>query len=142
LRRNGATIDTGKGEMEENMNVHLIHTVSLKKAGTVSGTPAAGIFVRRKMKRFNFLIPFVALFLAVPSFAYQKQAEEKEEKVPEMTDEEKEMLRDREILENLVLLKNLDTIKFLDLLYKMDPDWSEKDESVIPEEKEEEDQKK
>jgi hypothetical protein len=79
--------------------------------------------------------------MAVPCFGYEKKEPEKEKTAPAMTEEEKEMLQDREILENLVLLQNLDEIKFLDLLNEMDPQWTEKDESVIPAENEEEEPK-
>ena len=107
----------------------------------MSGFPVSGRFPIRLIKKFRVLIPVFISLLAVHSFGYQEQAPEEEKKEPALTQEEREMLEDREILENLALLKNLETIEFMDLLNEMDPDWSESDEAVIPEEKEEEGQK-
>jgi hypothetical protein len=134
-------IGTGKGKMEENMNTISIHTVSRKGVETVSGLPVSGRFQVWLVKRVRVLIPVFVSLLAVHSFGYQEPAPEEEKKEPVLTQEEREMLEDREILENLALLKNLETIEFMDLLNEMDPDWSESDEAVIPEENEEEGQK-
>ncbi len=133
-------IGTGKGKMEENMNTISIHTVTRKGVETVSA-PVPGRFPVRSIKRSCVLIPVFVSLLAVQSFGYQEKAADEEKEKPVLTQEEKEMLEDREILENLALLKNLETIEFMDLLNEMDPDWSESDEAVIPEEKEEEGQK-
>ena len=120
------------------METISIHTSSHKEVETVSVSPSTGLFPIRVIKKFYALIPVIILLLTVHSFGYQEKGSREEKKKPVLTDEEKEMLKDREILENLTLLKNLDEIKFLDLLNKMDPDWSEKDDSVIPEDEEEE----
>jgi hypothetical protein len=100
-------------------------------------------------KRFYVLIPLIPMFVsifAVHCFAYQQKDAEEKTPPPAMTEEEKEMMNDREMLENLALLKDLEQIAFLDLLNEIDPEWSEKDESVLPEEepvgKEEEGDKK
>ena len=135
-------IETGKSKMEEGMNTISIRKVSsCKRVGAEAGSPVSGRFPIRLIKGFHVLIPVFVSLLAIHSFGYQEQAPEEEKKKPVLTQEEREMLEDREILENLALLKNLETIEFMDLLNEMDPDWSESDESVIPEEKEEEGQK-
>ena len=98
----------------------------------------AGLCPVHRVKKFYVLIPMIVSFFAVHSFACQPEEPEKKAPPAAMTEEEKEMMNDREMLENLALLKDLDTIAFLDLLNEMDPEWSEKDESVLPEEEPEE----
>ncbi|MBN2319382.1 MAG: hypothetical protein JXR49_09915 [Acidobacteria bacterium] len=127
--------------MEENINTISIATVSCKRSRTVSGSPETGVFSARTIKRFYVLIPALILLLTARSFGYQEKVPEDKKTVPALTDEEREILKDREMLENLALLKNLETIEFMDLLNEMDPDWSERDEAVIPAEKVEEGQK-
>jgi hypothetical protein len=134
-------MEAGKSRMEEKINAISIRTVSCKGLRTVSCAAAMGVFPIRMIKRLYVLIPVFFSLMAVPSPGYQEQAPEEEKAETVLTDEEKEMLEDREILENLALLKDLETIEFMDLLNEMDPDWSESDEAVIPEEKEEEGQK-
>jgi hypothetical protein len=78
------------------------------------------------------LIPVMILTLTPQVFSYWNEEEAAKNSTPEMTEEEKEIIRDREILENLVLLQNLDAIDFIDLLNEMEPDWLESEESDNP----------
>jgi len=55
------------------------------------------------------------LFLTTPLLACQETKPVAKEKAAPLTDEEKEILKDREILENLELLQNFDKVRFLDL---------------------------
>lgn len=121
--------------MEENRRVISIRSISCEGKRTFPGPSAAGALPTGMAKKFHFLMSIILLVLATHSFGYQEKEHEEAKAKTALTDEEKEMLKDREILENLVLLKNLDAIEFLDLLNEMDPDWSEKDEPVLPEEK-------
>ncbi len=56
----------------------------------------------------------------------------------ELTEEEKEIIKDRELLENLTLLQNFDLIEFIDLLNEMEPGWSESEDTDEPVEDKEE----
>jgi hypothetical protein len=67
----------------------------------------------------------MAFPLALHAIPSRDQKEEPKKTAPGLTDEEKEIIRNREVLENLTLLQNLDAIEFMDLLNTMDPDWSE-----------------
>lgn len=125
--------ETGKGKMKENRHAITIRTVFRKKADAVSGSAASSLFPIGMVKRLVVLMQMIISFFAVQAFGYQEQTPEREKPNTALTEEEKEMLKDREMLENLALLKNLDTIEFMDLLNEMDPDWSEKDEAVLPE---------
>ncbi len=72
---------------------------------------------RRVLRNAGRLI--VVIFICAPlTFAAQKGAPQRAGPRPahELTDEEKEMLRQRELLENLELLRNFEKIKYLDLL--------------------------
>lgn len=121
--------------MEENRRGSSFRSVSCEGKRTFPGPPAAVALPAGVARKFHFLMSIILLFLATYSFGYQEKEPGEAKAKTALTDEEKEMLKDREILENLALLKNLDAIEFLDLLNEMDPDWSEKDEPVLPDEK-------
>ncbi|MBN2244094.1 MAG: hypothetical protein JW793_15520 [Acidobacteria bacterium] len=123
-------IETGNAGIEANGHPGSTGAVSCGKARAAACASAAVV-----MKRISVLVSVVASLLAVPLFAGENKEPVKEKEATALTEEEKEMMKDREILENLALLNNLEEIKFLDLLNAMDPQWSDKDGSVIPEEK-------
>lgn len=59
---------------------------------------------------------FTMLLTGVPPLcAGQKPKAEEQKKAATLTEEEKEMVRDRELLENLELLQMLDKIQYLEL---------------------------
>lgn len=71
-----------------------------------------------------------ALFLP-SAFAFGKEPADKEaKKSPDLTEEEKEIVKELELLENLTLLQDLETIDFLDILNEMNPEWAEEAESA------------
>jgi len=121
--------------MEKNSNGISIRSVTSEGKRIFPGTTAADALMAGMAGKFHLLMSIILLLLATHSFGYQEKEPEEAKAKTALTDEEKEMLKDREILENLALLQNLDAIEFLDLLNEMDPDWSEKDEPVLPEEK-------
>jgi len=55
------------------------------------------------------------LLVASPVFSFQEKKAKSKARASSMTDEEKEILKNREILENLELLQNFDKIRFLEL---------------------------
>ena len=124
--------------MGNRMNAISVHTATKEIGLTGSPIPETGFYPARIMKKFTVLIPMIVSFLAVHSFAYQQKESEEEMQPPALTEEEKEIMNDREMLENLALLENLDAIAFLDLLNEMDPEWTDKDEPVLPEKEPEE----
>ena len=124
--------------MGNRMNAISIRTATNVICLTGSAIPETGFYQARPMKKYSVLIPMVILFLAVHSFAYQQKEPEEGMQQPALTEEEKEIMNDREMLENLALFENLDAIAFLDLLNEMDPDWTDKDEPVLPEKEPEE----
>jgi len=84
------------------------------------------------------LIALVALPLISQAFPFQNNKVSDKKATPDLTEEEKEIIKDREILENLILLQNLDAIDYLDILNEMDPDWAEEGESAGREDNKEE----
>ena len=53
---------------------------------------------------------------AAPAFTWQEKPPEKQKKPPQLSAEEKEILKDRELLENLELLRNLEQLQFFEFL--------------------------
>jgi hypothetical protein len=92
---------------------------------------------RRIDKSTAFLIRKAALLLvllmAIP-FEYSSAAQKPEKKAPAdpppLTEEEKEILKDREILENLGLLQNFDKLELYELFAEPDMDSSTDKKSV------------
>ncbi len=64
----------------------------------------------------------IILLLAGLTFASEKVKPDRPEKKTVLTDEEKEILKNREILENLHLLQNLHKIRYLELLTEIEAD--------------------
>lgn len=84
------------------------------------------------------LAPVFAFSLFLQASPYQKQEADAGNTPSALTEEEKEIIKDREMLENLTLLQNLDTIEYIDLLNEMEPDWPGSGESDDPKGKKEE----
>jgi hypothetical protein len=61
-----------------------------------------------------FLFSAILLVPAASPFADQKTKPKVPQKLPPLTEEEKQILKDREILENLVLLQNFDKIRYFE----------------------------
>lgn len=82
--------------------------------------------------RSGLLCAGLCAALLLPSaFAFGKEPADKESKrSPDLTEEEKEIVRELELLENLTLLQDLETIDFLDILNEMNPEWAEEAESA------------
>jgi hypothetical protein len=70
------------------------------------------------MFRRLLLLPAIVASMAISGFAFEKQkpAAKAPRKPAALTDEEKEILKNREILENLELLKNFEKIQYLHFL--------------------------
>jgi len=88
-------------------------------------------------QRCFVLLPVFVFPLFLEASAYQQPEKDTENPPTELTDEEKEIIKDRDILENLALLQDLDKVEFIDILNALDPDWSESEESDEPAEKKE-----
>jgi len=72
------------------------------------------------------------ILAAAPALGLCQQPKPEGERKPTpLTEEEKEMLRDRELLENLELLQMLDRIQYLELF--IDPDRKEEKIPAVPE---------
>jgi len=53
---------------------------------------------------------------AVPALAWQEKQPEKQKKPPQLSAEEKEILKNRDLLENMELLRNLEQLQFFEFL--------------------------
>lgn len=79
----------------------------------------------------RIVLIFTMLLVAAPAlWAFQKPKSEGQKKKVTLTEEEKEMLRDRELLENLELLQMLDKILYLELF--TDPDGKKEKAPAAP----------
>ena len=90
------------------------------------------------IQRCLILIAVIAFPLFVHVSPCRSQESKAKKPPPELTDEEKEIIKDREVLENLTLLQNIDKIEFIDILNEMDPGWSESEPTDKPVEVKEE----
>ena len=103
----------------------------------IRGFKGSSVRLTGLARRCFILVPVIVLPLVLQASPCQKQEPDEKDPPVELTDEEKDIIRDRELLENLTLLQNLDAIEFIDLLNELEPDWSEKEDSDEPEKKEE-----
>jgi hypothetical protein len=76
------------------------------------------------------------IIAAVPFYADEKPKPKPEKKAATLTEEEKEIIKDREILENLDLLQNFDKVRHLELL--VDDDASDEENPKSADTKKEE----
>ena len=77
-----------------------------------------------KMRKLRLIAMILASMLTVPSLALPRQNPVKApppSKKPELTAEEKEILKHREILEKLELLQNFEKIQYLEFLADKKP---------------------
>ena len=58
----------------------------------------------------------------MPAFAFQKPAPDAKKSSVILTDEEKDIIKNREILENLDLLQNFEKFRFLGFFAEEDPE--------------------
>jgi hypothetical protein len=78
------------------------------------------------------LLPLLMVVLVLPVFVYPKEKANSQKKPPALTDEEKEILKNREILDNLDLLQNFDKIQYFDYFAEKKADGSKKELPAKP----------
>jgi hypothetical protein len=61
------------------------------------------------------------LLAVMTPFAYQKPDRPAKKSSARLTDEEKDIIKNREMLENLELLQNLDKVRYFELFAEEDP---------------------
>jgi hypothetical protein len=71
---------------------------------------------RQNMFRRLLLLNIMIVLLTIPVFPSDKQKAKTVKKPAALTNEEKEILKNREILENLELLQNFEKVQYLDFL--------------------------
>lgn len=89
--------------------------------------------ITRLFRRYSAGLMGAGLCVALlcPStLALGKEPATEAKKSADLTEEDKEIIKDLDLLENLTLLQDLDSIDFLDILNGMNPDWAEEAETA------------
>jgi len=78
------------------------------------------------------LLPLLMVMLILPAPVHPKGKANSQKKPPALSDEEKEILKNREILDNLELLQNFDKLQYFDYFAEKKADGSKKEPPAKP----------